>query len=142
MGGITDSLWSATAGVGRARAPLAGDLTVDVAIVGAGFTGLWTAYYLCRAAPDLDTDGKTHAGLRRLLAELFPVLAGHEFTHAWGGPLGIARDWHPAVGIDRASGSAWAGGYVGDGVATADREESRSGRPAQRARAIAHLLGY
>ena len=25
----------------------------DVAIVGAGFTGLWTAYYLAEAAPDL-----------------------------------------------------------------------------------------
>ena len=33
------------------RAPLAGDLDVDVAIVGAGYTGLWTAYYLAKAAP-------------------------------------------------------------------------------------------
>ena len=28
-----------------------------------------------------------------------------EFTHAWGGPLGIARDWHPCVGHDPAHGS-------------------------------------
>jgi NADH dehydrogenase FAD-containing subunit len=28
--------------------PLSGDLDADVAIVGAGFTGLWTAYYLAR----------------------------------------------------------------------------------------------
>ena len=34
------------------RAPLPGDLQCDVAIVGAGFTGLWTAYHLARAAPD------------------------------------------------------------------------------------------
>jgi hypothetical protein len=40
-------------------------------------------------------------------------------THAWGGNLGIPRDWYPSVGYDRASGFAWAGGYVGDGVATA-----------------------
>src|SRR6202046_5818424 len=33
--------------------PLAGDLSADVAIVGAGFTGLWTAYYLSRAEPGL-----------------------------------------------------------------------------------------
>ncbi len=33
--------------------PLAGDLDVDVAIAGAGFTGLWTAYYLARAQPSL-----------------------------------------------------------------------------------------
>ncbi|WP_061964008.1 NAD(P)/FAD-dependent oxidoreductase [Demequina aurantiaca] len=32
--------------------PLARDIDVDVAIVGAGFTGLWTAYYLKRARPD------------------------------------------------------------------------------------------
>nr|WP_241248347.1 FAD-dependent oxidoreductase [Nocardioides sp. KC13] len=30
-----------------------GDLEVDVAIVGAGYTGLWTAYYLAEARPDL-----------------------------------------------------------------------------------------
>jgi glycine/D-amino acid oxidase-like deaminating enzyme len=35
------------------RAPLPGDETCDVAIVGAGFTGLWTAYYLKRLQPDL-----------------------------------------------------------------------------------------
>jgi glycine/D-amino acid oxidase-like deaminating enzyme len=35
------------------RAPLPGDREVDVAIVGAGFTGLWTAYYLARADPTL-----------------------------------------------------------------------------------------
>lgn len=34
-------------------APLAGDHDADVVIVGAGYTGLWTAYYLKRAAPDL-----------------------------------------------------------------------------------------
>lgn len=34
------------------RAPLPGDLEVDVAIVGGGFTGAWTAYYLKLADPD------------------------------------------------------------------------------------------
>ena len=33
--------------------PLAGDIDVDVAIAGAGYTGLWTAYYLSRAEPGL-----------------------------------------------------------------------------------------
>jgi glycine/D-amino acid oxidase-like deaminating enzyme len=36
------------------RAPLPGDRAVDVAVVGGGFTGLWTAYYLKRADPGLD----------------------------------------------------------------------------------------
>ena len=39
-------------------------------------------------------------------------------THAWGGPLGIPRDWYSSVGYDRGTGLAWAGGYVGDGVTT------------------------
>ena len=35
------------------RAALQTPLDVDVAIVGAGYTGLWTAYYLAKADPDL-----------------------------------------------------------------------------------------
>jgi glycine/D-amino acid oxidase-like deaminating enzyme len=33
--------------------PLDGDRSVDVAIIGGGFTGLWTAYFLKRAQPSL-----------------------------------------------------------------------------------------
>ncbi|MGE7814982.1 NAD(P)/FAD-dependent oxidoreductase [Pseudomonas sivasensis] len=36
-----------------ARPTLEHDLDVDVAIIGAGYTGLWTAYYLKRQAPEL-----------------------------------------------------------------------------------------
>ncbi|MBW2697795.1 MAG: FAD-dependent oxidoreductase, partial [Deltaproteobacteria bacterium] len=35
------------------RPALVSDREVDVAIVGGGFTGLWTAYYLKRLQPDL-----------------------------------------------------------------------------------------
>jgi glycine/D-amino acid oxidase-like deaminating enzyme len=35
------------------RAPLDGSITVDVAILGAGFTGLWTAYHLLQRDPSL-----------------------------------------------------------------------------------------
>ena len=38
----------------------------------------------------------------------------------WGGSLGIPRDWFPSVGYDRERGYAWAGGYVGDGVAASN----------------------
>ncbi len=48
------SLWLETCGDNLAPgAPLAHDIEVDVAIVGAGFTGLWTAYYLSESRPDL-----------------------------------------------------------------------------------------
>ena len=36
------------------RDPLPGDLAADVAIIGGGLTGLWTAYYLLKADPTLD----------------------------------------------------------------------------------------
>ena len=56
--------------------------------------------------------------LKRTLAEFFPDVASAAITHTWGGPLGVPRDWYCSVGFDRETGSAWAGGYVGDGVAT------------------------
>jgi glycine/D-amino acid oxidase-like deaminating enzyme len=58
--------------------------------------------------------------LRETLVDLFPMLSGVPITHRWGGPLGIARDWHASVRLDRATGLAAAGGYVGDGVSTAN----------------------
>ncbi|HEX3002686.1 MAG TPA: FAD-binding oxidoreductase [Angustibacter sp.] len=36
------------------RPTLDGDASVDVCVVGGGFTGLWTAYYLLRRNPNLD----------------------------------------------------------------------------------------
>ena len=45
--------WRDLGGTPPLRASLSGDLAVDVCIVGAGYTGLWTAYYLKRAQPDL-----------------------------------------------------------------------------------------
>lgn len=40
-------------GLPISRAPLPGSRDADVCIVGAGYTGLWTAYYLARADPSL-----------------------------------------------------------------------------------------
>ncbi|WP_369235042.1 NAD(P)/FAD-dependent oxidoreductase [Streptomyces sp. R21] len=50
-GGI--SFWYAQDGIPAPRAPLPGDASADVVIVGGGYTGLWTAYYLKKAAPFL-----------------------------------------------------------------------------------------
>jgi glycine/D-amino acid oxidase-like deaminating enzyme len=48
------SLWLDTApGSLSPRPPLPGDTDVDVAIVGGGYTGLWTAYYLTTLDPTL-----------------------------------------------------------------------------------------
>jgi len=50
-GGI--SFWYADDGLPAPREPLSGDATADVVVVGGGYTGLWTAYYLKKAAPSL-----------------------------------------------------------------------------------------
>ena len=68
--------------------------------------------------PGYDRVDRVFRHLRRTLGELFPVIGDAAVTHAWGGPLGVPRDWHAGVGLDRASGIAWAGGYVGDGLST------------------------
>jgi len=50
---LTPSFWLASLGPITPRPPLPGDRTADVAIAGGGYTGLWTAYYLAHAAPQL-----------------------------------------------------------------------------------------
>jgi glycine/D-amino acid oxidase-like deaminating enzyme len=50
-GGV--SFWFASDGLPEVREPLTGDASADVVIVGGGYTGLWTAYYLKKAAPFL-----------------------------------------------------------------------------------------
>ncbi len=47
------SFWLATAGPYEESPPLDGDIDVDVAVVGGGFCGISTAYYLRRADPSL-----------------------------------------------------------------------------------------
>ncbi len=59
-----------------------------------------------------------HEHLRQLIHTLFPQIGEFRVTHRWGGPIGVPRDWYASVGFDRSTGSAWAGGYIGDGVST------------------------
>jgi glycine/D-amino acid oxidase-like deaminating enzyme len=46
--------WAHLGGLPEPRPPLEGDREADVCIVGAGYTGLWTAYELRRADPSLE----------------------------------------------------------------------------------------
>ena len=50
-GGV--SFWWNQIGIPTPRPALSGDIDVDVCIVGGGYTGLWTAYYLKSLAPDI-----------------------------------------------------------------------------------------
>ena len=51
---------------------------------------------------------------------MFPAAAQVEIDHAWSGVLGVSRDWGVSVDAHPALGLAWAGGYVGEGVAAAN----------------------
>jgi glycine/D-amino acid oxidase-like deaminating enzyme len=70
--------------------------------------------------PAHDLEPRVFAELGRVLAELFPTLEPVPIAYRWGGPLGVPRDWHASVGLNRERGLAWGGGYVGDGVGTSN----------------------
>jgi glycine/D-amino acid oxidase-like deaminating enzyme len=67
-----------------------------------------------------ETASRTVESLRAKLAAMFPSTAGVGIDHAWSGVLGVPRDWCMSVAADPLSGLAWAGGYVGEGVAAAN----------------------
>jgi glycine/D-amino acid oxidase-like deaminating enzyme len=74
-----------------------------------------------RIRPEYERNEAVHSMLRRVLLELVPALPREvRFTHAWGGNLGVPRDWYPSIRFDRETRIGFAGGYVGDGVALAN----------------------
>ena len=121
---LSDSQWAAI-GLGQRETfsdkrhlRIYGQRTADGRIA---FGGRGAPYHPgSRVRPSFDLDPRVHAMLRGVLRDLLPAVDGVSFTHAWGGNLGIPRDWYPSLSYDRASGLAHAGGYVGDGVATAN----------------------
>jgi len=93
-----------------------GQRTADDRLV---FGGRGAPYHFgSRIRPKYDRDDAVFQALHETLVDLFPMVRGHRVTHRSGGALGIARDWTASVGLDRATGLGWAGGYVGDGVTT------------------------
>jgi glycine/D-amino acid oxidase-like deaminating enzyme len=116
---LTESQW-ATVGLSQrevftdhGHVVVYGQRTLDDRIA---FGGRGAPYhYASRIQAEFDHDDRVFADLRRTLTSMLPQIDGLEVTHTWGGPLGIARDWHPSVGYS--DGVGWAGGYVGDGVA-------------------------
>jgi len=69
---------------------------------------------------DQDRHALTHSRVHALVAEWFPMLKGVQFSHNWGGPVGVPRDWMPSVRFDPATRLGFIGGYTGQGVATSN----------------------
>jgi glycine/D-amino acid oxidase-like deaminating enzyme len=88
------------------RPQLPGDITADVAIVGAGYTGLWTAYYLRQIDPTLrvvlleaefagfGASGRNGGWLSALLPMSFEKMAAQHGRH---GAVSMQRTMHDAV---------------------------------------------
>jgi glycine/D-amino acid oxidase-like deaminating enzyme len=121
---LPQSFWSAAGLAGRETFTdhrhliIYGQRTADGRIA---FGGRGAPYHFAsRTRPSFDREPRVFAELHRSVVELFPALADATFTHAWGGALGIPRDWCASVGLDRARRYAWGGGYVGDGVGTSN----------------------
>ncbi|HMO10254.1 MAG TPA: FAD-binding oxidoreductase, partial [Actinotalea sp.] len=95
-----------------------GQRTTDgrIAFGGRGAPYHWRSTIL----PEHDSEPAVFAALEATLRRLLPQLGDVPVTHRWGGPLGIARDWHASVHLDPVTGLGAAGGYVGDGVGTAN----------------------
>jgi glycine/D-amino acid oxidase-like deaminating enzyme len=85
------------------------------------FGGRGAPYFFgSRITPEQDRNPAVHAALWEVLTDLFPAVSEAAVTHTWGGPLGVPRDWWASCGLDPATGIAWSGGYVGDGVGTSN----------------------
>ncbi len=94
-----------------------GQRTADDRLV---FGGRGAPYHFGSAiSPEFDLEPAVFRNLEQTLRGFFPYIGDFQVTHRWGGPLGIHRDWHAAVRYDPAAGMGSAGGYVGDGVASA-----------------------
>lgn len=122
---LPESFW-ATAGLAARetftdfrRMIIYGQRTADDRLA---FGGRGAPYHFAsRTSPSFDQDSRVHQDIESTLVELFPALGPTPpISHRWGGPLGVPRDWTASVGFDRVAGLAWGGGYVGDGVGTAN----------------------
>jgi glycine/D-amino acid oxidase-like deaminating enzyme len=132
---VTDrSLWLETCGDDLTpRAPLPGDRDADVAIIGAGYTGLWTAHHLLRHDPSLrvvvlereiagwgasgrnggwcsalfpgrDSSGAIRQALRQTVDDLGTWCADHDVDFVKGGTLTLARGAAQACRLQGADG--------------------------------------
>lgn len=83
------------------------------------FGGRGSPYHFGSVIKDeYDRDPALIERLRRSVRTWFPRIKDVAFSHAWGGPLGWARDYMPSMSYDKQTNIATARGYTGNGVAT------------------------
>jgi glycine/D-amino acid oxidase-like deaminating enzyme len=77
-------------------------------------------HYGSKVEPAFEREPRVFDDLHATLRALFPAMGDAAITHRWGGAVAIPRDWYSSVTLDRDTGYATAGGYVGDGVGTSN----------------------
>src|SRR5258708_30224889 len=117
---LPESVWDR---IGLASRPALGDYrqliiygqrTADGRLA---FGGRGAPYHFGSAVrPEFDRSPAVFSPLRRTLQDLFPALGEVDVPHAWGGPLGVPRDWRPSAGLDRATRLGRAGRHRGGGL--------------------------
>lgn len=136
-GGI--AFWFTETGIPAYRPAAPAELDVDVCIVGGGFTGLWTAYYLKREMPELDIAiiEKEFAGYGAsgrnggwLSAELAGSRPKYAKTHGREGVAGLLRAMRGAVDevIDVAATEGIDADIVKDGLLHVARNRAQEKR--------------
>jgi glycine/D-amino acid oxidase-like deaminating enzyme len=121
---LSDDLWGQLGWCGRECWNDGRNLIIYVSRTADGriaMGGRGAPYHLgSRIDDSYESEPEVFDNLHHELTTLLPPVQGAAVTHRWGGPIGIARDWCGSVGFEPRSGTAWACGYVGDGVSTAN----------------------
>lgn len=132
--------WSGREGIYTAHEMLESyRLTADGAIVGGSKTVRATA-----AGHDPADAAAIDAEVERAFRERFPALHDVPVVARWGGPLGFALDFLPAVGRTGRAGNVWySAAYAGHGIALASYAgtmiaDLMAGRPGPGAALWAH----
>jgi len=95
------------------RVVIYGQRTADNRLVFGGRAGYYMASKIRSIIPRNDSAVRI---VERQARNLLPGLEGVEFTHGWGGLMGVPRHWRPCVSFNSESRIGWAGGYTGEGV--------------------------
>ena len=116
---LSDSMWDSiglsereTIGDWR-RVTVYGQRTADGRLA---FGGRGVYAYGSKPRTRFEAEDPIFERVRGAMLSLVPQLESTAITHRWGGPLGVPRDGQTRVGRQNASGIAFGGGYVGEGV--------------------------